>query len=108
MSLSSIQTAYADADLRSRVEAAILKEINYDEDKRNSDFGKAMLNNTAYGGVNAMYWAVAVATETAYESALAANRGAPGHDPDVITDGAITSAVTANWPADAVPPPTGP
>ena len=38
-----------------------------------------------------------------------AGRGAPGHDTDIITDGAITSAIVAHWPwTDAERPQTDP
>jgi len=58
------------------------------------------------GVLNQLMWPVAVDTEAAYESALLAGRGAPGFDPDIITDAALTASINAHWPyADGETPP---
>ena len=95
MSLASIQQAYIDMQLRARVDAAVLKEAFY----RGPDdaYARQIIEQSLF--VNpAFYWRVAVDSEVAYEAALQAGRGAPGHDTDVITDGAITAAVGVAWP----------
>ena len=104
MSANSIAMAAVDSDLIRRVSALAQKELIYDETKANSSYGRMIANG---GMPNQLVWAVAVATEAAYESALVSGRGAPGHDSDVITDGDITSAIVANWPPDPNAP-TGP
>jgi hypothetical protein len=105
MSAASISRAANDPQLRDRVLAMANKEVIFNAD----------LAATAYGGelargnpnVAPLMFPVAVDTEAAYEAALQAGRGAPGHDADVITDGALTSAIVAHWPyaeGEAPPP----
>ena len=48
-------------------------------------------------------YVIAVATEAAYESALAAGVERPGYDPSVVSDADIGTAVQVHWPQD--PPP---
>jgi hypothetical protein len=101
MTMASINKAATDLHLQARVLAAAQKEIIYNEELAATAYGQRL----AQGGADVMplMWRVAVDTEAAYEGALQAGRGAPGHDSDIITDGAITSAIVAGWPPD--PPP---
>jgi len=96
MSASSISQAANDPELRARVLAMAHKELEFDETKASSMYGRQL----AAGVTNEqpLMYPVAVDTEAAYETALAAGRGAPGHDQDIITDAALTSAVNAHWP----------
>lgn len=96
MSFSSISRAATDPQLMARVTSAVHKELLYSEALASTDFGKRVQSGVAT--VQPLMWPVAVDTEAAYETALLAGRGAPGHDTDIITDGAITSAVIAHWP----------
>ena len=97
MSHASIAQAAQDPDLIARVNAAAHREMIFNEELANTQFGK----NLAIGATAApLMWPVAVDTEAAYEAALVAGRGAPGHDTDVITDAALTSAIVAHWPED--------
>jgi len=100
MSLSTITRASNDTDLRARVDAAANQQARTNANLENTWFAKALVNGTTNASV--LYWAVAVATENAYASAVAAGRGAPGYDTDIITDPAITAAVIAGWPPDPV------
>jgi hypothetical protein len=101
MSAATISQAAADTDLRARVVAMAHKELEFDEAKQESTYGKLLAAGSA--PIEPLIWPVAVATEAAYESALAAGRGAPGHDADVITDGDLTAAINAAWPYDPEP-----
>jgi hypothetical protein len=94
MSATSISQAANDPALRARVLAQAHKEMEFDDLKANSTFGKT-LNQI---GVEPLMYPVAVATEAQYETALMSGRGAPGHDTDIISDGDLTSAINANWP----------
>lgn len=98
MSASSIDQAANDPQLRQRVQAMIYKIMSLDDAKAESDYGKRVRQGTVT--LTPAFFAVAVETEAAYASAIAAGRGAPGHDSDVITDAQIESALNANWPAD--------
>lgn len=102
MTLSSIQQAANDFQLRARVESSAQQEARNNPELQNTQFAKNLINGTA--PVQSLMWGVAVATEAAYFAAVQNGRGAPGHDADVITDGDITAAVVANWPPDPVPP----
>lgn len=96
MSHATVNRAANDMELRQRVDASVWKEV----------FGSK--TDTVFAGqvrrglfdFTPFYWRVAGDSEAAYEAALVAGRGSPGHDPDVITDGAITAAVNAAWPED--------
>jgi len=96
MSAASISQAANDPELRARVLAMANKEVIFDEAKANSTFGKSL--SAGVTGVDALMYPVAVDTEAAYEAAVQAGRGAPGHDSDIITDAALTSAIDAHWP----------
>lgn len=99
MSYTSVTRATQDTDLQARVSAAVQKEAWNNPDLSATVFALLARQNPASGMVQMMY-PVAIDTEAAYESALVAGRGAPGHDTDVITDGALLSAVQAHWPPD--------
>lgn len=103
MSASSISRAASDAQLQSRVVAMTNKELIFNEELQETWFGKQA--RSGYANYSPLYWSVAVETEAAYETAINSGRGAPGYDQDVITDGDITSAITANWPQDPNPAP---
>lgn len=96
MSHTSIARAASDPDLVARVQAAAHREIIYNEALADTTFGKQLTGGTI--NVQPLMWPVAVDTEAAYETALTAGRGAPGHDVDIITDAALTSAIVAHWP----------
>jgi hypothetical protein len=91
---SSISQAANDPELRERVLAIAHKEALADPEKADSTFGRALDQI----GVQPLMYPVAVDTEAAYEAALQAGRGAPGHDVDIITDAALTASVSAHWP----------
>ena len=94
MSASSISQAANDPQLRARALAMAHKELLYDELKAESTYGKQLTQI----GVEPLMYPIAVDTEAAYEAAIQAGRGAPGHDLDIITDGALTSSINAHWP----------
>lgn len=100
MSASSINRAANDPQLQARIVALANKEILFNEDLANTDFGLRIRQGIAQ--FVPLYWPVAVDTEAAYETALNIGRGAPGYDQDVIPDSAITSALVAHWPPDPV------
>lgn len=104
MSGASINKAANDAQLNARVIALAQKEIIFNETLANTQFAKSIQSSTNAPPI--LMYAVAVAGELAYESALQAGRGAPGHDADIITDGQITSAIVSAWPPDPEPPVT--
>ena len=104
MTFATIQRAANDSDLIARVTAAAQKEIVFNTDLAETEFGKAL--SRGYVNVSPLMWPVAVDTEAPYETAVNTGRGAPGHDSDIITDAAITSAIIAHWPyADGETPP---
>jgi hypothetical protein len=102
MSAASINRAATDQELRDRVLAMAHKELLFDENKADSTYGKNLSAGTV--DVTPLMYPIAVDTEAAYEAALQAGRGAPGHDSDIITDAALTSAIGAHWPYDPPPP----
>ena len=102
MSAASISQAANDPELRARVLAMANKELLFDETKASSTYGKSLSAGAV--GVEPLMYPIAVDTEAAYEAALQAGRGAPGHDSDIITDAALTSAIGAHWPYDPPPP----
>ena len=102
MTMATINQAASDGQLRARVLAAAQKEIIFNEELANTEYGKRLARGDS--DVMPLMYRVAVDTEAAYASALQAGRGAPGHDPDIITDGAITSAIVAGWPQDPTAP----
>lgn len=103
MSAASISRAAADPQLRARVLAMAHKELMADEAKQQTVYGLSLAQG--YGTEQPLMYPVAVDTEAAYEAALQAGRGAPGHDGDVITDGALTAAINAHWPMETPGPP---
>lgn len=100
MTMATINQAASDGQLRARVQAAAHREVTFNEELANTEYGKSLQRGIA--NVDPLMWRVAVDTEAAYESALQAGRGAPGHDADIITDAALTSAIVAGWPPDPV------
>ena len=104
MTAASINAAANDPQLQARVLAMARKEMVFNEALADTEFGTRLASGMY--SVMELMWPIAVDTEAAYESALQAGRGAPGHDADIITDGAITSAVIAHWPyAEGETPP---
>lgn len=101
MTMATINQAVADGQLRARVQAAAQKEMIFNEELANTEYGRSLVRGIV--NVDPLIWRVAVDTEAAYATALQNGRGAPGHDPDIITDGAITSAIVAGWPMDPIP-----
>lgn len=103
MTMNAVVRAANDTDLQSRVQAAAYGEAINNATLKNTQF--ALMIRTGFGNFTSLYWAVAQSVQAAYDSGIAAGRGSPGYDADVVTDGAITSAVVANWPPDQVPTP---
>jgi hypothetical protein len=103
VSFTTTARAANDPDLQSRVAASIFSEAIGNPALADTQFAR----NVLFGQANftSMYWAVADAVDAAYEAGILSGRGSPGHDADVVTDGAITSAVVANWPPDPEPIP---
>lgn len=106
MSFNSTARAANDPDLQKRITAAVYSEALGNQTLKDSYFASVVKQGIA--NLTGMFWAVADAVDAAYDSGITAGRGSPGHDIDVVTDGAITSAVVANWPPDPTPPPTNP
>lgn len=96
MSAASISRAAKDPELRARVLAMAYKELQADPVKQESSYGQRLSQGLA--NEEPLMWPVAIDTEAAYEAALQAGRGAPGHDNDVITDASLTSAIGVHWP----------
>jgi hypothetical protein len=101
VSASSINRAANDGQLQQRIVASANKEVLFNEELAATWFGKQLRNG--FASFNGLNWAVAVETESAYETALLDGRGAPGYDTDIITDAALTAAIVANWPPDPTP-----
>lgn len=99
MSFTTINRAFNDPQLRARVDAAVNKEAVANEDLAESTYAKQLRGDNGFV-LPAFYWRVAVATEADYAYAIGAGKGAPGHDADIVTDAAITSAVVAAWPPE--------
>jgi hypothetical protein len=104
MSFNTVVDAANDIDLQQRVTASIHSEAISNVDLKDTQFAAQVKGGYA-PPFTSLYWAVANAVHAAYEAGQASGRGSPGHDQDVVTDGAITSAVVANWPPDPPPPP---
>jgi hypothetical protein len=102
MSASSISRAANDPQLQARVTAQAHKEIAFNATLADTSFGRSL--SAGYATMSALYWAVAVDAELAYETAVNSGRGAPGYDTDIVTDANITAAINAHWPADVPPP----
>jgi hypothetical protein len=104
MSFSTVAQAANDTDLQERVQASVYSEAIGNPTLHDTVFAQQV--RAGFTQLTSMFWAVADAVEAEYAAGLSAGRGAPGHDIDVVTDGAITSAVVANWPPDPEPPAT--
>lgn len=96
MTMATIYRAANDPELQARVFAAAHREMIYDDALANSAYGRQLRQGV--NNVQPLMYPIAVDTEAAYESAVNSGRGAPGHDVDIITDAALTSAVTTHWP----------
>ena len=103
MSYSSVERAANDPQLQERVKAAVYKILYEDDECRSSIFGQNILNSSGGNQLSAMNWAVAVATEAAYATAVQSGRGAPGHDVDVIPDSVIGDVLQLMWPMQQPP-----
>jgi hypothetical protein len=103
MSQTTIARAAIDPDLNKRITAAVYSEAIANPTLADTQFAIAVKNG--FANMTGLFWAVADAVEAEYEAGIVSGRGSPGHDQDVVTDGAITSAVVANWPPDAVTTP---
>lgn len=99
MSYASITRAARDPYLGDRISAAVYKEA-----LDNPEFGGTVYGREVLAGNGSLWtpfaYPVAIDTEAAYESAIAAGNPNPGGDPAVITDPAILAAVQAHWPPD--------
>lgn len=104
MSFNTIATAASDPELQRRVQACVQGEAVNNPDLKDTQFAIQVRNG--YANLTSMHWAVADAVEAEYEAGQLAGRGSPGHDVDVVPDGAILAAVQANWPPDPVVNPT--
>lgn len=110
MSAASIARAAQDLELMTRVLAMAQKEMVFNEALADTEYGKQLISvpvpvelppgmfAPTSSVLTKLMWPVAVDTEAAYESAVLAGKGSPGHDPDVITDAALTSSIIAHWP----------
>jgi len=96
MTAASIYQAANDPELQARVLAIAQKEIVYNTHLAGTAFGLQL----KAGMVNIMplMWPIAADQEVTYANALAAGRGAPGHDKDIIADDALLSGVISFWP----------
>lgn len=102
MSFTTTARAANDADLQQRVIAATYSEATGNPTLADTAFAAQV--RAGFANLTGMFWAVADAVDAEYESGLLAGRGSPGHDADVVSDAAITSAVVANWPPDEPAP----
>jgi hypothetical protein len=103
MSYSSITEASRDQSLLDRIAAAVFKEAQSNPAFGDTVYGRNVLAGSAQLTPPFAY-PVAIDTEDAYESAVAAGNPDAGGDPAVITDAAILSSVQARWPPDPEPP----
>lgn len=104
MSSNIVVQAANDTNLQDRVSASIYSEAINNAELKDTQF--AVQVKSGYPPpFTSLYWAVASAVQTEYEYGINAGRGSPGYDDDVVTDGAITSAVVANWPKDNITTP---
>ena len=101
MSQTTINQAANDVDLQVRVQSAAYAEAFNNPTLEGNQFADTV--RRGFGQFQGLYYAVAVATEAAYESGILNGRGAPGHDADIITDADIVAAVQANWPPNPTP-----
>ena len=101
MSASSISRAANDPQLQARVLAIAQKELVYNTDLAETQYGRD-LKTSSFPNIMPLMWPIASHQEAQYETALQAGRGAPGHDSDIISDDAILSGVISFWPQDQV------
>jgi hypothetical protein len=101
MSYNTLDAASKDVPLQNRVIAGVQKEARANPTFGDTEYGRTVIDNPAEG--IALVWPVAIDTEAAYASALAADNPNPGGDESVITDAAIGSAIQVHWPADEAP-----
>jgi len=108
MTAASINRCANDTQLQARVLAIAQKEMMYNTELQETQFGRQLRQGMA--SVMALMWPLAADQEAAYFAALQAGRGAPGHDIDIISDDSILSAVISFWPKDIpmTPPPANP
>jgi hypothetical protein len=98
VSASSINRAANDPQLQARVLAMAQKEMVYNTELADTQYGQGLRRGT--GVIMPLMWPIAANQEVQYETALMAGRGAPGHDVDIITDEALLSAIISFWPPD--------
>jgi hypothetical protein len=98
MTMASINQAANDYQLQARVLAAAQKEMVYNDELANTNYGRSL--RSGGGNIMTLMWPLAANQEQQYADALAAGRGAPGHDSDIISDDAILSAIISFWPED--------
>jgi hypothetical protein len=101
MSFNIVSQAANDPNLQIRIQAAAYGEAINNPVLAATAFGAQV--RLGYANMTGLHWAVGQTVQAEYEGGVLAGRGTPGHDPDVVTDGQITSAVVANWPPDPTP-----
>ena len=102
MSFNTIAVAANDPDLQRRIQACANGEAINNPTLKETQFARQV--RAGFANMSTLYWAVADAVDAEYESGVVAGRGSPGHDADVVTDGAILAAVQVYWPLDPVAP----
>lgn len=100
MSYTSISKAFVDTALINRVRAAVAKEAFANEELKDTNTGRTILNSGPDSVLAKFLWPVCIASEADYAYALDVGNLDPGGDPGVVTDGAIGSSIQANWPSD--------
>src|SRR5262245_11187277 len=100
MTYATMSDAYRDAAFMTRVTACVQQEARSGASAP-TDYALAVKNGQG-SEQNVIGWAVVVATEAAYATAVAAATPDPG---SAITDAQILAAVQAAWPAEWPPPP---
>ena len=101
MSFNTLSRQATDHELLSRIDACVQTEARNNPAVSDSQLAQDIRNGRDTRSL--FGWPVSVATQAAYESAIAAGNLHPGSDMSVVTDGAILSAVQASWPADPEP-----
>lgn len=102
MTFSVTYRAFNDPQLRARIDAAVWQEAF--ARLETSEFARRLVQQSTIASFVPFYWRVAIDYSAPYETALLANRGAPGYDVDIITDGNIAAAIGAAWPPDPPSP----
>jgi hypothetical protein len=106
MSYNSLAAQITDIGLANRITASVQKEAFDNANLGGTDYGQAIQHGIA--SAFPLMWPVCIATETPYESALAADHPNPGTDESVISDAMILAAVQVHWPPDPWPVTGGP